>query len=104
MDPHRLAELRSLALHEAIGEKLTQTPSLIDGARRRLEARATTLPAAQFYRDEWIAVLAQPLEGVVAFLREDSERARALRQSTPFAGVIEPRERWQIWRHVREGA
>jgi hypothetical protein len=101
VDPHRLAELRSLALHEAIGDKLMRTPSLIDVARRRLETRETTAP---HYRDEWLAVLAQPLESIVAFLGEDSERGRALRQSTPFAGVIEPRERWRIWRSVREGA
>jgi hypothetical protein len=25
-----------------------------------------------------------------------------MRQSTPFAGVIDPRQRWRIWREVRE--
>jgi len=104
VDPHRVAELRSLALHEAIGEKLVRSPSLIDDARRRLQAGTASRTTSQLYRDEWLALLAQPLESIVAFLREDSERGRALRQSTPFAGVIEPRERWRIWRHVREGA
>jgi hypothetical protein len=104
VEPHRLAELRSLALHEAIGEELLRSPSLIDDARRRLQVGPQSRTTAQLYRDEWLAVLAQPLESIVAFLREDSERGRALRQSTPFVGVIEPRERWRIWRQVREGA
>jgi hypothetical protein len=35
-------------------------------------------------------------------LVERSEAADALRQVTPFAGVIDPRARWQIWRDVRQ--
>jgi hypothetical protein len=26
---------------------------------------------------------------------------RALRQCTPFAGVVDPRTRWRIWRETR---
>jgi hypothetical protein len=32
---------------------------------------------------------------------DESEEARALRQVTPFAGAIDPRTRWRIWREVR---
>ena len=104
MDPHRVAELRSLALHAAIGERLLRSPELIEDARRRLQSPTTVHATAAYYRDEWLRVLADPLDRIVAFLREDSERARALRQSTPFAGVISARERWRIWRSVRESA
>lgn len=104
MDPHRLAELRSIALHEAIGDRLRSQPELIERARRRLLSSADEQSTAAFYRDEWLAVLEQPVERIVAVLREDSERARELRQATPFAGVIPARERWRIWRAVREVA
>jgi hypothetical protein len=104
VDPHRLAELRSIALHEAIGHELLLRPGLVDEARARIRSLHSDGKLATFYRDEWLAVLALPLERVVAFLSEDSDRARAMRQATPFAGVIGPRERWRIWRAVREVA
>jgi hypothetical protein len=97
---HRLAELRSIALHEAIGRELARKPELVEIAKRRV-AEGAFHP---YYRVEWQKVLALPLDGLVAFLTEDTERARALRQCTPFAGVIGPRERWEIWRRAREVA
>jgi NADH:ubiquinone oxidoreductase subunit D len=102
VDPHRLAELRSVALHAAIGERLLRNPELVEEARRRLRATSTSLKTAHPYRVQWLRILEEPLDRVVAFLREDSERARELRQCTPFTGVITPRERWRIWRTVRE--
>jgi hypothetical protein len=37
-------------------------------------------------------------------LIDESERAKTLRQSTPFAGYISPQERWAIWRTVEKPA
>jgi hypothetical protein len=48
----------------------------------------------------WDAVLRRPLHEVAAFLVDEGEEATELRQSTPFAGALPPRERWQIWRKV----
>ncbi len=102
MDPHRLAELRSIALHRAIGEELRRRPDLIEAARHRLASSREPGKGPALYREAWLALLSEPLERVVAFLSEDSERARELRQATPFAGVIPPSERWRIWKYVRE--
>jgi len=33
---------------------------------------------------------------------DPGEHARELRQSTPFAGIIPPRQRWRIWRETSE--
>lgn len=104
MDPHRLAELRSIALHRAIGDRIIRQPELVDDARRRLHALAAEGKTDAHYRDEWLAVLVEPIPRIVAFLGEDTERARDLRQATPFTAVISPRDRWQIWRSVREGS
>jgi hypothetical protein len=35
-------------------------------------------------------------------LVDPGESARALRQCSPFAGVVDSRTRWSIWRAVRE--
>jgi hypothetical protein len=46
-------------------------------------------------------VLARPLVELQAALREPGERMTALRQVSPFAGALPPRERWRIWRETR---
>jgi hypothetical protein len=36
------------------------------------------------------------------FLVDPGAHATELRQSTPFAGAIDARERWRLWREVAE--
>jgi hypothetical protein len=42
-------------------------------------------------------MLARPLPELLDLLVEDSERMAAMRQATPFAGVLDPAERWAIY-------
>jgi hypothetical protein len=104
VDPHRRAELRSLALHRAVGERLRREPALLDAARDRLRTWCREGKLDPLYCDAWLGVLDWPLERILEFLSADTERARELRQATPFAGVISASERWAIWRSVREVA
>lgn len=100
MDPHRLAELRSLAYHRRVGERLVAAPGLVDDARRRLGAWEREGRCAAAVAARWREKLALPLEELTAFLGRDDDEARELRQSTPFPGVLDPRERWALWREV----
>jgi len=59
---------------------------------------------ARPYAEAWQAELCRPLEELIDFLVDPGERARQMRQTSPFAGVLAPRERWDILRRVREGA
>lgn len=102
LDPHRLAEARSLAAHRVIAARLLADPALLDQARARVDAWLTEGPDVHRYARAWRELLADNVEAVTQAIVEDSERGRALRQSTPFAGVLEPRERWRIWADVRE--
>lgn len=52
----------------------------------------------------WSVLLEGPRAALVEVLTGDFERARELRQSTPFVGVLEPRERWALWAEVARGA
>ena len=54
-----------------------------------------------YYAEAWNEILRRPIEAIRAFLTDPSEHARALRQVSPFAGEISPRERWKLWREVR---
>jgi hypothetical protein len=56
------------------------------------------------YARAWEQLLAGPMSRLCEVLVADTDDARALRQATPFAGVVGPRERWAIWRQVREQA
>lgn len=105
MEPHRLAEQRSLAYHRAIAVRLVREPALLARARTKVAAwRAEG--RSPFYARAWEQLLSGPTETLAQFLVADTEEARALRQATPFAGALEPRERWRIWKEVgeREGS
>ena len=102
MDAHRLAELRSIALHRAIADRLRHDPSLLEDARARLARWRDAGALHVEYAAEWQHALDLPLDDLCALLVADTERARDLRQCTPFAGAVDPRERWRIWREVRD--
>ncbi|MFO7561753.1 MAG: hypothetical protein R6X02_03865 [Enhygromyxa sp.] len=102
IDPHRLAEARSLAAHRVIAARLLGDPALLEQARARVEAWLTEGAGAHRYAQAWRELLAGDVEAVARAIVEDTERARALRQSTPFAGVLDPRERWRLWDEVRK--
>lgn len=99
MEPHRLAEERSVAYHRVIAERLRDQPAILDRARRRVQDWLASGPAAA---TRWAAVLAGDTTSIAAFLVERSEQADELRQSSPFAGALDPRERWRIWRATRD--
>ena len=103
MDPHRLAEERSLALHRAVLARLEGDPSVLERAQANVRAMLTDGRSTHYAR-AWAQLLAGPVSRLREALVADTEEARALRQATPFAGVVGPRERWEIWRRVREQA
>jgi hypothetical protein len=98
---HRLAEERSLALHRAVAGRLRQDASLLARARARVAGWLAAGPTHPRYAQAWAEVLRLPLDELCAAITDAGEPARALRQCTPFAGVVPPRERWRIWREVR---
>ena len=102
---HESAQLdaRSLALHRLAVEKIRQQPQLMavvanNLARWRGCVSARTMP----YIDAWQSLLDQGAEHMLSLAIEDSEFATAMRQSTPFAGVLTPQERWKFLREWRQ--
>jgi hypothetical protein len=100
MDAHRLAELRSLAYHRAVADRIGRDQLVLDRARDRVHTWIAE-GRAPYYANLWDQLLSGPRERLLEVLEADTEESRALRQATPFAGVIEPRERWRIWEEVR---
>ena len=103
MDPHRLAEERSLALHRVVVERLRSDPRVLSRAQEKV-AHWVASGEAPHYARAWKELLGGPLEAICALLVADTEAGRAMRQATPFAGAVEPRERWRIWARARADA
>ena len=102
---HQRIDQRSLALHRAIGEKLREDPALLAIAVENIERWSRAGGRSQPYWDAWREILKLPLPEILKLLSEESERMTALRQATPFAGILTPRERWAIYeRFAREKA
>jgi hypothetical protein len=101
-NPHRLAEARSLALHREVARRLREQPELLEGVRARVEGWLREGDVARPYARAWWEVLAGNLEAILRAVVDPSERGRDLRQSSPFAGIVDPRTRWRILDEIRE--
>jgi hypothetical protein len=102
VEAHRLAEARSLAYHAWIASRLSVEPEILTNARRRIDRWRSDGSVHPHYVAGWAEVLALPLDALRAWLVDESEQGRALRQVSPFAGAIDPRMRWRIWAEVRD--
>ena len=98
----RRLDARSLALHCMIARKIAREPKLLDIARRKLERwTERSTGHAPKYITQWQALLDEPWPQLAAFITSFSARAIRLRQSSPFAGVLDPRERKRIYAAFR---
>ena len=94
---HDRIDQRSLALHHAIAEKLRAQPSLLAIARENLERWSASAGRSAPYLDQWKRILDRPLEDILRLIEQEGEPITALRQCSPFAGVLTPKERWAVY-------
>ena len=93
---HQQIDERSILLHRAVAQKIRQNHDRLATARANLHRRAAQ-GGARTYWEEWEALLDGPLVDLLAFMVSPSEEACRLRQRSPFAGILPPRERWKIY-------
>jgi hypothetical protein len=96
---HTELDRRSLMMHRAIAQRLRRDPALLEVAQANL---AKWDCSERGWWREWSAILRQPLEAVIALLESEDEEACRLRQSSPFAGILNPREVWDLKRQFKE--
>jgi Helix-turn-helix domain len=97
---HRTAELQSLAYHRLIGERLDE--EMVADARARLRRWRRDGRIDPRWADEWERILSRSLPQIVKAIGADSRRARELRQTSPFAGLLTVQERQRLTRAVEE--
>lgn len=99
-------ERRSRWLHAEIAARLREDPQAVLGkARSNLATmRRADDGTARRWFDQWDRLLEQPVDAVAGVLTGTSQAAADLRQNTPFAGVLTPRERWAAYRDFQRCA
>lgn len=94
MRTHQEIDARSLAMHRLVAAKIRRDPSLFEKARANLARwRVTACPSTLPYFVEWQRLMDVGMEVCLQFATEDSERATAMRQASPFAGILTNEER-----------
>ena len=90
---------RSLALHEAIAQRLIEDPvAVTKRARSMLGLMMERHSGAAPLLTQWKAILRCPVSEIAEVLLDPRPRARELRQVTPFAGILSPAERAEVYR------
>jgi transcriptional regulator with XRE-family HTH domain len=97
--PMTREDRRSLELHRAISDKLAAGPaSVVRKARKNVAHMIRTNPGASELLKEWRRALTLPMSELIDLLQDPRPRARELRHVSPFAGVLSPSERWDVYR------
>ncbi|MBF0356929.1 MAG: hypothetical protein HQL43_17015 [Alphaproteobacteria bacterium] len=104
MDNHQDIDERSLELHLLIAQKIRQNPALFNKARATLARwRGVVCQSSQPYLDEWEALMTEGLEACLSVAVERSQRAAALRQASPFTGILTNQERFAFLKSWKTG-
>ena len=91
---HRSAEVRSLAYHRAVAQRLERV--VVDDARHRLRRWRHEERIDPRYAERWERLLDSPLATIRRVIAQDSEYSRDLRQNSPFAGTLTAQERRRV--------
>lgn len=101
-DGHRDAELRSLAYHRAVAQRLDDT--IVRDARRRLARWRSQGRISPHYAQQWEEILAEPPTRIARLIGRDTPHMGDLRQSSPFAGTLSEPERRRVLAAVDKAA
>ena len=93
---------RSLIYHHALAKILRQdSVSTIKRAKRSLMKMRREHPGVRPLFDRWQVWLDLPIEELTSRMLDPGMMAREMRQVTPFAGLLEPRDRVRLLKRFR---
>jgi hypothetical protein len=88
--------LLQISSERRIARRLFARPELLEIAKENLARwmeRDGEIPPWR----AWRHILSQPVAEVIEVLLSRDEKARHLRESSPFCGLLTPKERWRIY-------
>ena len=93
---HNRIDARSLVMHRVIAKKLMQNPELLQKAKDNIKRwRMQGVEVSAF--KEWENIIDSGLNNVIRIITANTEESARLRQSTPFTGILTPKERKDIY-------
>lgn len=99
---HDLIDRRSLELNQLVVEKIRRQPELMDFVRRNLDHTLSESVLSESCKNalrEWRTIFSlKSFDEILGILVEDSDEGQRLRQSTPFTGILNQRERLEVFR------
>jgi hypothetical protein len=98
MKTHEQIDRRSLVLARAVVDAIDRDPSRVGLERARSTCRRWHLQAPSPAVAEWGRILELEWQAIRLRLLDPGEEGCRLRQSSPFCGILSPRERWEIYR------
>lgn len=101
---HEFTNAFSLELGCRVAARLRARPELLRIATENLDrwtARNADAPSLLRCYAEWREILRRPFEDICELLTADTEEARRLRQNSPFPGVLNAREVWELKQQYR---
>lgn len=101
---HELRDAISLELGRRTAERLRHQSHLLQLAHDNLarwSKQNANAPALLRCYAEWREILNLPLEEICTLLTAETDDGQRLRQSSPFAGVLNAREVWEVKQHFR---
>jgi len=99
---HRILDARSLAMHCKIVQKISHDPRLLKKAKANLSRWSAKIDGPKpRYLEEWQEILDKPWPTIAEMMTSMSEDATRLRSSSPFAGILNEKEREQIYAAFR---
>ena len=99
---HRILDARSLAMHCRIVQKVSRDQRLLKTAKSNLSRwSAKTGGLKPRHLREWQEILEKPWPMIAEIMTSMSEDATRLRSSSPFAGILNEKEREQIYAAFR---
>ena len=101
---HERNDRYSLLLHRDLARLLRSDESLLARGRRNIlrwqAMHGHSVPAW----DEWLRLIDSGADAVAKIMVDEGEEATRLRQSTPFAGIVPNRRRWELLKESRREA
>ena len=90
-------------MHKVVASTLRGDPTILERGRLRVLSWRDDDSVHAEYVAAWLDLLTLGVGEVADALEMDTQGMRDLRQVSPFAGVLRPRERWAILRSVSGG-
>jgi len=101
----QLIELRILAQHQIIAERLISNPeSVIAHAKANIKRWSLQYAADQYpvWMQQWQKLLSsEQVDTLVKILTSNQAEDIQLRSSSPFAGILSAKERWRVIQKIQ---